>query len=129
MGIAQVVSIVILVIGAILIASSGEKPDEQGKPDPDDAPNPVVTSASDADCPNGGMQIEVYGKTNYVCAGKDGKIPSVILPGDDDNAKTPGTAKAGNWLVGIGGAALCVTTFMSMLTGITIGTRGNYGRK
>jgi hypothetical protein len=80
MGIAQVVSIVIWAIGAILIAVSGEKNDKQGKPDP-------------------------------------------------DNAKTPGAAKAGNWLLGIGVAALGVTTFMSMLTGITIGAQGNYGRK
>ena len=79
MGIAQVVSLVILGIGITLIAVSGEKTDKQGKPDP-------------------------------------------------DTAKIPGTAKAGNWLAGIGGVALGVTTFMSMLTGITIGAQGNYGR-
>ena len=83
MGIAQVVSIVILTVGIILMALSGEK-----------------------------FQ-------------KD-KDTGKMVPVDPDTLTD--TAKAGNVLAMLGGGVLGVTTFMSMLTGITIGAQGNYGR-
>lgn len=53
-----------------------------------DAPTPVVTplDVGHEKCSNGGVQIDMNGKIDYVCAGQDGAVPTVtaIAKKDDD---------------------------------------------
>tara|TARA_Y100001970_G_C14004362_1_gene735045 strand:- start:342 stop:869 length:528 start_codon:yes stop_codon:yes gene_type:complete len=129
MGISQIISIIVIIIGVIMINSSKDsvelksaeegdvKPNDDSKDDADDV-KPNDDSKDDAD----------DAKPN------DNPHPIPPLPiGTAMKALVPvimrGYASSWGHIFLIGGSAvLGLTTFMSMLTGMTIGAQGNWGR-